>query len=352
LKHSKRILVAPLNWGLGHATRCIPIINALLSLDYEVFLASDGRALKLLEKEFPDLRIFELPSYDIRYPTSNMVLNVAMQGPKILQAIWKEKMAIRKIIADEKIDVIISDNRFGCYSKDVKSIFLTHQINIKTPIPILDKFVAIFNNFLIKKFDECWIPDFKDEPNLAGNLSHDFELKKVRYIGSLSRMTFFQKPKKYDVITILSGPEPQRTRLENIILKQAKESDLKFLIVQGKTESEEKISKNENIKIVPFLTSKELNSAIMESKIVICRSGYSSIMDLVNLKKKAFLIPTPDQTEQEFLAKRLFQKGIFYYQNQKNFNLQIGLKESVKFTGFHEIFTVGNSLEAAIKTLE
>jgi UDP:flavonoid glycosyltransferase YjiC (YdhE family) len=178
LKHSKRILIAPLNWGLGHATRCIPIINELLHQNCEVLLASDGRALNLLKKEFPTLPHFKLPSYDIHYPTKSMILNLAYQGPKIIQTIWQEKKVIEKLIETEQIDIILSDNRFVFYSKKIKSIFITHQINIKTPISFFDQFIAIINHYLIKKFDECWIPDFENNPNLAGSLAHKTNLKK------------------------------------------------------------------------------------------------------------------------------------------------------------------------------
>ena len=352
MKHSKRILVAPLNWGLGHATRCIPIIEELLNQNWEVLLASDGRALNLLKKEFPNLPHFELPSYNIQYPKRSMIMNMAYQIPKILQAILKEKRAIEKLIKKEKIEIILSDNRFGCYSKKTKNIFLTHQINIKTPIPFFDRFVGIINHYLIGKFDECWIPDFENEPNLAGSLSHGFQLKNVKYVGSLSRMKYFKKVKKYDAIAVLSGPEPQRTYLEKKIIDQAKNLDSKILIVQGKTEIESKIRQLDNIEIIPFLTSKELNETIMESEIMICRSGYSSIMDLVNLRKKAFLIPTPDQTEQEYLADKLFEEGIFYFQNQSEFDLELGIEKAERFKGFSMDCDSGNFLNNVIFNLD
>jgi uncharacterized protein (TIGR00661 family) len=351
LKHSKRILIAPLNWGLGHATRCIPIINELLHQNCEVLLASDGRALNLLKKEFPTLPHFKLPSYDIHYPTKSMILNLAYQGPKIIQTIWQEKKVIEKLIETEQIDIILSDNRFGCYSKKIKSIFITHQINIKTPISFFDQFIAIINHYLIKKFDECWIPDFENNPNLAGSLAHKTNLKNIKYIGSLSRMTSFERKKKYDVIAVLSGPEPQRTYLEKAIIEQSENLNSKILIVQGKTESKAKIYQIGDIDIIPFLTTKELNDAIMASEIVICRSGYSSIMDLVNLKSKALLIPTQDQTEQEYLAERLYLNGTFYYQNQKEFDLKIGLEKAKKFNGFNQTFIQEKLLLEAIENL-
>ena len=351
LKKSPHVLIAPLNWGLGHATRCIPIINSLLQNDFEVTIASDGRALKLLQKEYPNLKTINLPSYDIRYTLNNMILNIAFQIPKILRAIWKEKKEIKKVVEKVKPDIIISDNRYGCYSKKTKNIFLTHQVNIIIPIKLLEKVVNFINHKLINKFDECWIPDYAGEKSLAGKLSVNKRLKNSKYIGILSRMEPQKQAKKYDIITILSGPEPQRTRFENRILKELENSDKKSLAVLGKSELIHQNEINKNLKVVSFLDSNELNKAIEESEIVICRSGYSSIMDLIKLGKKAILVPTPGQTEQEYLASSLKQTKQFCVQTQRTFSLKKGLAE-MELKGSATRFSINeNGLNSAIKKL-
>ncbi len=332
LKPKKHILVAPLNWGLGHATRCIPIINYLIELGVKVSLASDGRALSLLKKEFPHLATFALPAYDIRYDGRSMIWNIGKQLPKISRAILKEKKIIQKIVKSQQIDIIISDNRYGCRSKYTKNIFISHQINISIPNRPLEIITNKINRHFINLFDDCWIPDFEGEQSLAGKLSNTGESH--RFIGPLSRFKFNTTEKEYDLIAVLSGPEPQRSLLEQEIIRQLKTLDLVSLIVQGKTENFEEINISKNVKMVSFLTSKELNQAILKSKIVIARSGYSTIMDLVAISKKAILIPTPGQTEQEYLAKRLFQQKLFYTQTQADLNIKSALKESEKFSGF------------------
>ena len=364
MNFSKRILVAPLNWGLGHATRCIPIIRELQQQGAEVVLASDGRALQLLREEFPDLQHFELLAYDITYPFSSMVLSIGLQLPKIIRAIWAEHKAIDRLIAEENIEVIISDNRFGCFSKKVKTVFLTHQLTIKIPVKLLEIPVRWGNAFWVRKFDECWIPDFTGENNLSGALSEVgkgnrftkfLKLSKSgeepKFIGVLSRMKAGVVEKKYDVIFILSGPEPQRTFLEDKIIFQLQNLSGHFLIVQGKTELKNRTFLKENIEVVSFMTSEALNQAILASEIVVSRSGYSTLMDLVNLQKKAILIPTPGQTEQEYLANRFFKKGIFYCQNQKNLDLETALKEGRNFTGFQKKEGGENLLKMAVGQL-
>ncbi|MFK7772146.1 MAG: glycosyltransferase [Saprospiraceae bacterium] len=341
--------MAPLNWGLGHATRCIPIIRFLQKQNASVFLASDGRAFHLLQKEFPKLPIFQLPAYDITYRTSNMMWNMAWQFPKMMRAIANEKKEVSKIIAREKIDIIISDNRFGVFSKRTYNIFMTHQINLPIPIPVFRQIGNWLNRKMIQQFDECWIPDFEGEPNLSGNLSHgDFKIKNntlTSYIGSLSRMNPpIMRPEKLETdlkrkaIIILSGPEPQRTFLEKKILEQALELPFQFLLVKGQTEKKEHFYFNENIEVISFLTSQKLNQAIAESEIVISRSGYTTLMDLVSLEKKAILIPTPGQTEQEYLARHFFEQKIFFTATQKDFDLKNALTQVESFSGFKKSF--------------
>lgn len=324
LRQRKKILVVPLNWGLGHATRCIPVIRELLAQGAGVFLASDGRALDLLKQEFPGLPAFELPAYDIHYRSPNMVWNIATQTHNILRAIYLEKKAVGKLVAQHGIEGIISDNRFGCRSDKVPSVFIAHQINLLVPFAPLQAVARRINHYLIKAFDECWVPDKEGEPNLSGKLSHGLGKTgfPVRYIGCLSRMKVFETAKKYDAIAVLSGPEPQRTAFEKAVLAQAQKLPWRFLLVQGKTEAKERFFVGENIEVVSFLPSKELNEAILASRFYIGRSGYSTIMDLVKLGKPALLVPTPGQTEQAYLAERLCGKGLFVTQRQNRLDLE------------------------------
>ena len=330
-----KVLIAPLNWGLGHATRCMPIINELGRRKIDVLLASDGGSLDLLRKEYPLLPTFELPPYDIKYSTSNMAFNMLMQAPKIKRAIAVEHKAIEQIVQEQDVSVIISDNRFGCFSKKVYSIFMSHQLNIKAPLRAAEKIIGYWNKSQINNFDFCWVPDYATSPNLSGDLSHPSPIAKVAYLGPLSRLTTStQQTIEREVLVILSGPEPQRSHLEKIILKQAKELDDRFLIVRGKIDDPDRKQVADHIEIIGHLTAKELNKVINSSKVIIARSGYSTLMDLAKVGKPAILIPTPDQTEQEYLARRFHQLGIFYSQTQKDFQLKKALEEVKQFKGF------------------
>jgi len=322
IKKSKTILVAPLHWGLGHATRCVPIINALLSSGYKVIIGSDGAALHLLQKEFPKLPYIELPEYKIKYPKKGKFFKykLFMKLPEIKAAIKAEKKLVSKLIENKSIDGIISDNRWGVRNKKVPSVFITHQINVLSGnTSILS---SKFHQKLIAKFDACWVPDNSGGINFSGKLGHPKKAKfPITYIGPLSRMKKIELPKKYDILALLSGPEPQRSLLEQKLIKELTTSSKKVLLVRGIVEKEPKTSEVENITITNFLQTKDLEKAINESEIVVSRSGYTTIMDLAALEKAAFFIPTPGQFEQEYLAKELKKKGIVPSCKQDKFTL-------------------------------
>jgi len=328
----KRILVAPLDWGIGHATRCIPIINALLNSGYEVIIAADKRPLHLLIKEFPKLETIRLPGYNVSYSKYiPMSLAMVFQSAKFFFKIKQEQKMLNQIVKEYKIDGVISDNRFGLSTKEVPCVFITHQLKIQSPY--LSDLIQKINYKFINNYNACWIMDCEKE-NIAGELSSPFKIPKNSiYIGTKSRFIKKEFEKKYDFIGVISGPEPQRTIFENGLIKALKNREEKSLIVLGKPELNSKKEIN-NLTIVSHLNAKDLNTAILQSNLVICRSGYSTVMDLIELEKNAFFIPTPGQTEQEYLANRFMQKNICYMQKQSDFDLELAINNCGNFTGF------------------
>ena len=333
----KNILVAPLNWGLGHATRCIPIIRELEKNGFMPILASDGVALQLLQKEFPHLQSLELPSYEIEYAKNgaDFKWKLIKNSPKMIEAIFAEKKIVKKWIAEFNLQGIISDNRLGVHSKKIPSVFMTHQLNV-----LSGKTTWIsskLHQHFIKKFTECWIPDIQENPNLTGKLGH---LKKsslnLKYLGPLSRLEKRELPIKYDLMVILSGPEPQRTFLEQKLKNEVRLFAGKVLFIKGIIESEQKKEQDENVTYYNFMTSSEIENAFNESEIVLCRSGYTTVMDLAKLEKKAFFIPTPGQFEQEYLAKRLKRNGFVPYAKQDDFRIE-NLLEAKLYGGLPQL---------------
>lgn len=349
----KRILVAPLDWGLGHASRCIPIIRLLLKKNCTVVIASSGRALELLRKEFPELRCFEIVAYNPVYPSgASMVFSMAIQIPKFLSAIRKEQTQIEKIVERNNIDVVISDNRYGAYSKNVKSVFMTHQLNIQMPgfMKWLEESVNRQNEKYIQKFAECWIP--APEKNFIPLLLQHKGNLNLRYLGFLSRFESRPAEKKFKVCAICSGPEPQRTVFENILSVQLKKMNGPTIIIRGKTETPNKyFNKYQQFTIANYLTSEDLNEVIEQSDMVIARSGYSTVMDLARLEAKAVFIPTPGQTEQEYLAAELMKSKIAFSAKQSQFDLSSALAQAENYSGFHNLDRDDSLLEKAVDSL-
>jgi len=337
-QRKQRVLIAPLDWGLGHATRCIPIIYALISLNFEVIIAVDGPIKNLLKKEFPDVVFTHLKGYKIRYSRQKSWLPVKLlsQFPKLLWRIYREHQQLKAIISAHKIDVVISDNRLGLYSTVIPSVYITHQLKIKTGNAFSERLAQKIHYFFINKYTACWVPDNESENNLAGELSHP--LKKpavpVKYLGPLSRFEKIETQKKYDVLVLLSGPEPQRTIFENLLQEELKKFTGTVLLVIGLPEAAENNSvadASNKITVVNHLAAGDLNKAIQQAKLVICRSGYTTIMDLIKLQQKAVLVPTPGQTEQEYLAKYLMEKKLFFAMPQNNFSLATALENAFNY---------------------
>ena len=337
----KRVLVAPLDWGLGHAARCIPIIRQLIERKCQVYIASNGRSLELLKVEFPVLNFFELAPYDPVYPVSGaMAWKMASQLPKFIRTIGREHEQLEDIVREKKVDLVISDNRYGCWSAHTPSVFITHQSNILMPKRFgwLAGGIRFTNSQMIKKFSACWIPDLPGDRSLAGTLADVGNLNASiphRHIGILSRFVRSAPvEKQFDLLCIFSGPEPQRTVLEKIVINQVNTSGLRIAIVRGLPPHEKQDSLNVKAHVLSFASSAALQELLNVSDVVLARSGFSTVMDLAKLGKKAIFIPTPGQTEQEYLASQLLKRGIAYAVEQNGFDLKRAWGASSAYKGF------------------
>jgi hypothetical protein len=336
-----RILFAPLDWGLGHATRCIPLIRFFLESGCSVWIAAEGKTERLLAQEFPDLSFLPLRGYRIRYAGSKAGLAFAIMGqiPGILQTIRYEKQWLREMIDLFAFDAVISDNRFGLHHPSVPSIYITHQLSIQAPGgAILESCLRRIHYYYINQFQACWIPDAQTTPNLSGKLAHPAKLPSVpvHYLGPLSR--FVQNPSPShsafpndtfppdnELLVLLSGPEPQRTLFEERLLHELATFDGKAVLVRGLPGEALQLPEFNQVRIFNHLPAAELNEVICRSRWVIGRTGYTTVMDLVRLQKKSILVPTPGQTEQEYLATYLRAEGLSCTLPQASFSLKNAL---------------------------
>ena len=321
-----KILIAPLNWGLGHASRCVPLVRRLMDDGHEVILGGDGESLTLLRRHFPKLRYVYLAPLNLRYSAGRrQVWAIVKALPKIIHWALQDHAMLAAVLREEPIDQVISDNRFGLYNRHTKCVYMTHQLHIMLPNGWrwLEPLVARMHARIYTRYNKVWVPDYKEPANsLAGELSHPSNVQcpmsNIQYIDPLSRFVTpsFQRESKegfYDVVVVLSGLEPQRTLLEKEILARYQDTDDKVLIVQGLLNRPNTRIKRANMTIVPYMNDEELVPALLGAKHIIARSGYSTIMDFaaLGILKKAELIPTSGQPEQEYLATWIEQKALF-----------------------------------------
>ena len=311
-----KILIAPLNWGLGHATRCVPLVRQYLEQGDEVVLGGDGESLLLLQRHFPQLRVIQLPSLELRYAANDQQRGFYLRAiPALLRFTIADHYYLRQQLAIEHFDLIISDNRFGLFTRQTRCVYITHQLYVRLPrrLRIFQPLARAIHACVFKRYHEVWVPDFANSENsLAGELCHGgcFDTY-VKYIGPLSRFTSsegtpkeLRRNSEYSVVAILSGLEPQRSIFEQAILERYTNTSDKVLIVRGKVAETQTIISRNNITMVASLSDQALLEVMEQATTIIARSGYSTIMDLavLGLLHKAELHPTPGQSEQEYLA--------------------------------------------------
>jgi hypothetical protein len=327
LKDRKNILICPLEWGLGHTARMIPLARSLQELNYNIHFGSGEEHLSFFKSEVQGATYIDFPGFRINYSRYlPQYLIILLKSPLLLYHSIIEHIRLKRIIKDYSIDVVISDNRIGLWNSGVKTVFITHQLRIPFPKPFrfLEFAGVLITRSIINKFSFCFIPDLAGELNVSGRLSHGFRLPgNARYIGILSRF-HGRSPGDCSIsdkcTVILSGPEPQRSilrkKLAGILLSKGNP----VVILEGKPGENEESVTFKNLVSYNHLSSVETIILLKESDTIISRSGYTTIMELISLGRSAFLIPTPGQTEQEYLAESLSAKGWFSSISQKDLN--------------------------------
>ncbi len=338
----RKILVAPLSWGLGHATRDLPIIRRFLALGHEVWILSSGRSLQLLRHEVPECTFVELPDYPSPYTKSRwFILKFAAIIPLMLLAIRRERREARKLIEREKFDLVISDNRFGVRHPGYPSFFISHQLRFAAPRLLwpFQLLAELFNRSHHRHFRRVIVPDVPDpRNNLAGKLAHGlYWPKKERYYyaGILSSTQKMDVPQDVDLFISISGPEPQRTEFERIIMDQMEtlKSLGRVVIALGKPEDNQEQRPADNVEVYGFLDRQRQQEMMNRAKLIITRSGYTTVMEIAELGRKALLVPTPGQTEQEYLSQYYEKVGQFHSVSQYKLDIGRDMQRAMQYPG-------------------
>ena len=349
------IIYGVCSWGLGHATRSLPVMRKLIKEGNNLTIISNGRTLELLKKELgEDLEYIDIPDYPmlISENSRQFMAKSVVYWPSFIARLESGFHQLKKILENRKCDRIISDGRYDIYDRNIPSFFITHQIRIMNPLRIkmFEKGSETFNLFFFKRFAGVIVPDFKDN-DLSGELSHNLKKideNKLHYIGVLSDFNRAKTKKDIDYLFSISGPEPQRTMLEEKLLSQINNLKGKIVVTLGKTESQEKFNKK-GIETYSFLTKEKRENFLNRAKLVISRSGYSTLMDLVVIGTKALMIPTPGQIEQEYLGQYHNKKGTFYSVNQDKINLIRDIEIAKQKTGYKRSCDVDKSVNNIVQ---
>jgi len=338
---NKRILFAVLNWGLGHATRSIPLIQAL-SEHNEVFIASTGRSLDLLRQEFPELPYVDFPDYGSHYSKSGYLLipYLGLQMPIILGRLVKERRRTERLIRQHRLDMVFSDSRFGVYSPTVPSYFITHQLRFPLPgvLRKLEFLSEWYNRYFFQRFTRIFVVDVKERPNLSRDLSHKGKIthhEKLVYLGALSSIKPRETTEDIDLLISISGPEAARTVFESTIMQQVQSVPGKKMVVLGKPGAPNGYEKLDDLEIYPHVPRERMNELMNRAKLIVTRSGYSTVMELIALGKKAILVPTPGQTEQEYLAEYYQQERMFHVAKQRKLDLKREIAQAQESNNHH-----------------
>jgi UDP:flavonoid glycosyltransferase YjiC (YdhE family) len=340
-----RVLVSPLNWGLGHATRDIPVIRKLLDESHDVTIAACGNARAALLREFPECTHLDFPDYPSPYSTSRFFLPKFVSFlPLMLRAVSEERKGLAKVLEADRYDLIISDNRLGMFSGTIPSLFITHQLHYHLPpVAWLFELAAIqLNGYLHSKYNRIIIPDNPPGPlALAGKLSRaetKITRSRAHYAGILTSTRKLGVPEDLDYLFLISGPEPQRMELEHILLPKIRELDGSSVVLLGSPGRPEYDSGSDRCIVKSYASTAEKELLLNRAKFIVCRSGYTSMMELAELRKKrALFIPTPGQTEQEYLSGYYRKSGWFYSTDQYHIDLPHTIARAGSCAGFPEM---------------
>lgn len=321
MKKELNILICPLEWGLGHAGRVIPIAARLREMNHRIFFGAGREHLAFLRKEMPGSTFIDFPGFKPGYSAHlPQYLIILLKAPLLLFHVIQEHIRLRGIIRRYSIDIVVSDNRFGLWNSKIKSVYITHLPLIPFPgaFSILEFTGILLHRSIIKKYSFCFIPDLPGEINVSGRLSHGIKLPaNVRFIGILSRFLCLKDSKTISPVSfrhntvILSGPEPQKGILRKKLTEVLITKELPSVMLGGNPEGGSELIVSGKIVYTDHPDSSVMREIITGSECIITRSGYTSIMELISLGRTALLIPTPGQTEQEYLAGYLESKGWF-----------------------------------------
>ena len=297
--HGQNILFSALNWGYGHVMRSLVLLKKLVKQGNKLYVVGTDEQITLFKTEGLEASYIHQEGYPFQFGgNGNFSLDLFKNLSALKQHFVREQKNVEQLCADFAIDLVIADQSLGVFSRKVPSILITHQLNL--PLSWWEKPAQAFYNKQLKNFQQIWIPDQAPPNNLAGRLS-ETNRKNVTYIGWLSRFTEIPKvDKQFDVGVLVTGPQPYAQQFFEEMCKRFENSPEKVFIIYNGTN----LRTHKNIVIFQHQATAEMAELLCSAKLLITRSGYSTLMDLYALGiRNVELHATPGQAEQLYLKK-------------------------------------------------
>lgn len=353
----RRILYGVYHWGLGHATRSLGLIRALIERgDAVTIVVAPGPGMRLLQSELGDACEFypfrDTPAPFSRYPAI-FYLRMTAAMPWVLAGYRREHRLADKLVAERHFDCVVSDSRLGLWSQAVPSYCIFHSIHQRVPFfsHFTERFVERGQRDLLKGFTKVLIPDVEENGGLSGWLGHDpvFDWGEGRlvYIGPLSSVPRMDVEQDIDVFFSVSGIEPQRGLLEQLVLQALPKLSGKIVVTLGRPKDGGECREVAGATVYGYLDRKHQAEMLNRAKLVMTRSGYTTLMELAGIGRRALFVATPGQSEQEYLAEFHRERGHVWSVEQKHLDIPRDLERARAATGIPRMDTcasVGNFL--------
>ncbi|MEK6968538.1 MAG: glycosyltransferase [Nanoarchaeota archaeon] len=342
------------NYGLGHATRMLPVIMKLIEQGEKVTIVAKGNSLLMLKNELGDASNYELMQYEVPLKFSDKgfsMFETLKAGPSFISLISSQKKWLENFSAKEKIDRVIADGEIGYHLKNKKSFFVNNQLRL-LPGSLLGDGTELLTDVFSKGFEKVIVPD--DENGTLGGLltskTRFYDKKRLAYVGILSSIRKKNVVRNVDYFISISGPGISKEVFTRQVMEQLHLLKGKVVVALGRPDLKEIASKG-NAKIYPYLNRKQQESFLNKAKLVISRSGYTTMMELAEIDKKAFFIPTLNHPEQEYLAKFQKNSGRFHYSKQDSFNFKEDIDEAKQYPGFKNVPKTKKSVEKFLEAI-
>lgn len=354
-----KILFAASSWGLGHATRDLILIQALMDAGHSVTVLSTDRALKLLRGELADqCDYIDLPDIPkaLGHTSASFYLKMTMALPLVFRTFRREHRFVDELCRAGKCDRIVSDSRYGVWSRDVPSYHLMHTLHQISPfrVRLVEHVIESIQRGLLSGAKKVLIPD-QEENGLAGELCHDlvaFRRDQIEYLGILSSVLRMPVEQDIDYFITVSGVEPQRSILEKKVLRQARELDGRVVITLGRPDLPFSVSDDGRLAIYSFLGRRRQAEMLNRARTVVSRSGYTTLMELAELGKRALMVPAVGQSEQEYLAGLHERRGTMHSVPQSRLNLARDLRDAERYPGLSGVRPTCEAVKKFLRIVE